>query len=105
MVEPVPATIIPTAWRDPTGARTTPNRPQDLNGCRVSSDRAVRVAMAVAGVMVAHLIAGKAVRDAAFLSAWPVAQLPAMVTATALVVVAAVPIYSRLIERFGPRAV
>lgn len=61
--------------------------------------------MPVAGLMIAHQVAGKAVRDAVFLGSWPVARLPLMVMATALVVVAAVPIYSRLLERFGARAV
>jgi AAA family ATP:ADP antiporter len=58
--------------------------------------------MPVAGLMIAHQVAGKAVRDATFLSAWPVSHLPAMVMATAFVAVAAVPAYSRLFERFGP---
>jgi hypothetical protein len=66
---------------------------------------AVRLAMPVAGVMIAHQVAGKAVRDATFLAAWPVSRLPVMVMATALLVIAAVPVYSRLIERFGPRLV
>jgi ATP:ADP antiporter, AAA family len=61
--------------------------------------------MPVAGLMIAHQVAGKATRDAVFLGALPVARLPLMVMATALLVVAAVPVYSRLIERFGPRAV
>jgi ATP:ADP antiporter, AAA family len=61
--------------------------------------------MPVAALMVAHQVAGKAVRDATFLSAWPVAQLPAIVAVTALLVVGAVPVYSRLLERVGPRAV
>src|SRR6186997_3382781 len=65
----------------------------------------MRLAMPVAAVMVAHQVAGKAVRDATFLSAWPVAQLPAIVAVTALAVVATVPLYSRLLERYGPRAV
>jgi AAA family ATP:ADP antiporter len=71
----------------------------------VTAERATRLAMPVAALMVAHQVAGKAVRDATFLSAWPVSQLPAIVTVTALVVVGTVPLYSRLLERFGPRAV
>ena len=61
--------------------------------------------MPVAALMVAHQVAGKAVRDATFLTAWPASQLPAIVAATALLVVGAVPLYSRLLERFGPRPV
>lgn len=61
--------------------------------------------MPVAGAMIAHQVAGKAVRDATFLAAWPVAHLPAMVIATAVLVVLTVPAYSRLLERFGPRLV
>jgi hypothetical protein len=71
----------------------------------MTPERAARLAMPLAALMVAHQIAGKAVRDATFLSAWPVSHLPAMVTATAFVAVGAVPVYSRLLERFGPRAV
>lgn len=71
----------------------------------MSANRAVRLAMPVAGLMIAHQVAGKAVRDATFLSAWPVSYLPAMVMTTALVAVAAVPLYSRLFERFGPHRV
>jgi hypothetical protein len=61
--------------------------------------------MPVAGLMIAHQVAGKAVRDASFLAAWPVSRLPLMVMATAVFVIAAVPVYSRLLERFGPRLV
>ena len=61
--------------------------------------------MIAAGTMLAHQVAAKAVRDAAFLSAWPVERLPLMVIATSVVVVAAVPMFSRLLARLGPRAV
>jgi hypothetical protein len=66
---------------------------------------AARLAMPVAGFMIAHHVAARAIRDAAFLGAWPVSSLPAMVIATSLLVVGAVPVYSRLLDRFGPRAV
>ena len=62
-------------------------------------------AMIVAGLMIGHQVAAKAVRDSGFLSAWPATALPAMVFATAIVVVAAVPIYSWLLSRFSPRVV
>jgi AAA family ATP:ADP antiporter len=61
--------------------------------------------MLVAGLMLAHQVASKAVRDAAFLAAWPAEALPAMVIATAVAVVLAVPLYARLLSRFGPRVV
>lgn len=55
--------------------------------------------------MLAHYVAAKAVRDAAFLSTWGASHLPAMVIATAIGVVAAVPGYARLMARFSPRRV
>jgi len=64
-----------------------------------------RLAMAVAGCMIAHQVASKAVRDAAFLSAWPASALPAMVMAAAAVVVVALPLYVWLLARFGLRTV
>ena len=64
-----------------------------------------RAGMLVAGLMLAHQVASKAVRDAGFLAAWPAEALPAMVVATAVAVVLAVPLYARLLSRFGPRVV
>jgi AAA family ATP:ADP antiporter len=61
--------------------------------------------MTVAGFMLAHQVAAKGVRDAAFLSVWGPKALPAMVISTAVLVVAAVPVYARLLARFGPRRV
>jgi hypothetical protein len=71
----------------------------------MTSASVTRLGMAVAGVMLAHLVASKALRDAAFLSVWPVARLPLMMIVTAAAVVAAVPIYARLLGRWGPRRV
>lgn len=56
-----------------------------------------------AGFMLAHQVASKAVRDAIFLSALPVTDLPKMVMTAALLSVAAVPVYSRLMARLGPK--
>jgi AAA family ATP:ADP antiporter len=68
------------------------------------SPRAVtRLAMAVAGLMLAHQTASKAVRDAVFLSGPGVLQLPLMMILTAAAVVLAVPLWARLLARFGPR--
>ena len=59
--------------------------------------------MTVAAVMLAHQVAGKAVRDALFLGAMPVTDLPRMVILAALLSVAAVPVYSHLLAWAGPR--
>jgi ATP:ADP antiporter, AAA family len=64
-----------------------------------------RIAMTTAGIMLAHHVAAKAFRDAAFLSAWPATALPLMIFATASLSVALVPVFSRLLGRFSPLAV
>jgi hypothetical protein len=61
--------------------------------------------MAVAGAMLAHLVASKALRDAAFLSVWSADRLPLMMMATAAAVMATVPVFARLLARWGPRRV
>ncbi|HEY6506416.1 MAG TPA: hypothetical protein VIY56_00300, partial [Vicinamibacterales bacterium] len=61
-----------------------------------------RIAMTTAGIMLAHQVASKAFRDAAFLSAWPATALPGLTLATAALVLALVPIFSRLLVRFSP---
>lgn len=63
------------------------------------------MAMATAAVMLAHQVASKALRDAAFLAVWPTTALPLMVVAASVPVVAVVPVFARLLERFGPRIV
>ncbi len=60
------------------------------------------VAMLAATLMIAQHIAGKATRDALFLTHFDVAQLPMMMMASAGVSVAAVLIMSRVLTRFGP---
>jgi AAA family ATP:ADP antiporter len=62
-----------------------------------------RMAMTVAAVMIAHQVAGKAVRDALFLGALPVTALPRMVILSAVLSVLAVPVYSHLLAWIGPR--
>jgi len=71
----------------------------------VTSTAVTRLGMAVAAAMLAHLIASKALRDAAFLSVWSANRLPLMMMATAAAVMAAVPVYARLLARWGPRRV
>ena len=64
-----------------------------------------RIAMTTAGIMLAHQVASKAFRDAAFLSAWPATALPGLTLATAALVLALVPVFSRLLARFSPLVV
>lgn len=59
--------------------------------------------MTVSAVMLAHQVAGKAVRDAIFLGALPVTDLPRMVMFAALLSVLGVPIYSHLLAWVGPK--
>src|SRR5262245_26937709 len=61
--------------------------------------------MTSAGIMLAHQVAAKALRDATFLTAWSAAALPAMTVATAVLTVALVPLVSRSFERYSTRAV
>src|SRR6266850_1051657 len=64
-----------------------------------------RIAMVTAGLMLAHQVAAKAFRDTTFLTAWPATALPLMTIATALLTATLVPVFSRFLERFSPRAV
>jgi len=59
--------------------------------------------MATAGLMLAHQVAGKAVRDSFFLSNYPASDLPRMVMAAAAVSLVLVLLFTRAMERFGPR--
>lgn len=61
--------------------------------------------MGTAGIMLAHQVASKAFRDATFLSVWPATALPGMTLATAALVLALVPLFSRLLARFSPLAI
>jgi AAA family ATP:ADP antiporter len=71
----------------------------------VTTRTLTRIAMTSAGIMLAHQVAAKALRDATFLTAWPATALPLMTVATAVLTVALVPIVSRLFERYSARAV
>ena len=53
--------------------------------------------------MLAHQVAGKAVRDSLFLSNYPASDLPKVVIAAAAVTVALVLIFARAMRRFGPQ--
>jgi MFS family permease len=61
------------------------------------------MAMAVAALMMAHQVAGKASRDAIFLSHFNTSDLPAMVTAAAIAAMAVSIVGSHTLVRFGPR--
>src|SRR5262245_57790931 len=72
---------------------------------RVNSRTLTRIAMTGAGLMLAHQVAAKALRDATFLTAWSATALPLMTVATAVLTVGLVPIVSRLFERYSTRNV
>jgi ATP:ADP antiporter, AAA family len=71
----------------------------------VTTRTLTRIAMTSAGIMLAHQVAAKALRDATFLTAWPATALPLMTVATAVLTVVLVPLVSRLFERYSTRAV
>ncbi len=58
-----------------------------------------------AAAMIANQVAGKAVRDALFLSLFPIERLPVMVIATAIVSIGAVIAMIRALARYGPARV
>ena len=60
------------------------------------------VATVAVGTLIAQHIAGKATRDALFLTYFPVEQLPLMMMISAAASVAGVLLMSRLLARFGP---
>ena len=62
-------------------------------------------AMAVSGLLMAHLVAGKASRDAIFLSHFRTSDLPAMVTVAAIASIIASLVGSRMMVRLGPQRV
>jgi len=64
-----------------------------------------RMAMAVSGLMMAHQVAGKASRDAIFLSQFRTSDLPAMVTVAAIAAVAVSVLGSRTLVRLGPHRI
>src|SRR5581483_5429308 len=65
----------------------------------------IRMAMAVAGLMMAHQVTGKASRDAIFLSQFRTTDLPAMVTLAAIAAIVASIVGSRTLVRLGPQRV
>ena len=72
-----------------------------------ATDRRHTLTFAMSGalVMIAQQVAGKATRDALFLSQFDVAHLPKVIIAAAVVSLLAVAAMSALLPRFGPRRV
>lgn len=67
-----------------------------------STRTATMFAVASATLMIAHQVAGKATRDAVFLSHYDVTALPKMVITAAILSMVAVIIMSRLLVAYGP---
>jgi ATP/ADP translocase len=67
-----------------------------------STRTATRFALASATLMIAHQVAGKATRDAVFLSHFDITDLPKMVITAAILSMIAVIGMSRLLVMFGP---
>ena len=74
-----------------------------MNNSRLTSGSAILTAMICAGAVSAQFIAGKATRDALYLSALPITTLPLMVIATAVVSIALVVLSSQTLRRVSPR--
>lgn len=68
----------------------------------MSSSLKAFIAMAGASLMMAHQVAGKAVRDSFFLSNYPVSDLPKAGIAAVVLSIVLVFIFARLMSRFGP---
>jgi AAA family ATP:ADP antiporter len=64
--------------------------------------RTAVIAMMGAALMLAHQVAGKAVRDSFVLSNYPASDLPKVVMGAAVISIAFVLIFARLMGRFGP---
>lgn len=65
--------------------------------------RTTAAAMTGAALMVAHQVAGKAVRDSFFLSNYPASDLPRMVILAAAVTVVLVLLFAHAMTRYGPQ--
>src|SRR5205807_8756583 len=65
----------------------------------------VRMAMAVAALMMAHQVAGKAARDGIFLSQFETSTLPTMVAVAALAAVIFSVLRGRTLVRLGPQRI
>lgn len=70
---------------------------------RLSDKATALVAAICAGAMIANQVAGKAARDAIFLSNFPVTDLPTMLVVAAVASIASVLLVSQIMTRIGPR--
>ncbi|MFV1973646.1 MAG: Npt1/Npt2 family nucleotide transporter, partial [Thiohalobacterales bacterium] len=73
-----------------------------MNSANRSEATALRFALFAATTMIAQQVAGKATRDALFLSNFDVTNLPRIVIAAAIASMAGVLIMSRLLSRYSP---
>jgi len=73
-----------------------------VNGYDLDTRTGLMAAVASAGVIIGHQVAGKATRDALFLSSYDVTALPAMVMAASVVSLLAVLAASRGMRAVGP---
>jgi AAA family ATP:ADP antiporter len=74
-----------------------------MHSSRIDNNRSTGLAAAVAAtLMIAHHVAGKAMRDTLFLTQFDVTRLPQMMIIAALLSVAAVLGMSRLMAKLGP---
>jgi len=74
-----------------------------MNGASPNEERAdISIPMVVSALTMAHQVAGKASRDAIFLSQFTIAQLPLIVLLAAIAAIAASVVGSRISVRFGP---
>src|SRR4051812_32868964 len=69
---------------------------------RLKNATAVVAAVLTATAMIAQLVAGKAVRDALLLSTYGPRALPNVMIASAVLSLAGVLVFSRVMGRFGP---
>jgi len=77
-----------------------------MNGAAHNQERAHNsMPMVLSALIIAHQVAGKAARDAIFLSQFRTADLPAMVTVAAIAAIVASIVGSRMLVRLGPHRV
>lgn len=75
-----------------------------MQPAQLQDNRSLGFALVSATLMIAHQVAGKATRDALFLSYFDVTQLPKVVIASAVLSMVGVLAMSWLLPRHGPRA-
>jgi ATP/ADP translocase len=77
-----------------------------MNGASRTQEGAhIRIPMVVSALTMTYQVAGKAARDAIFLSQFRIGDLPAMVMVAAITAIAASIVFSRMSVRLGPHRV